>query len=603
MRRHQPPSALPPNDPLSLLRAYDHESNPSRPIRSSPLTASTIHGLPLELTDRLRSFPLFASAPDSFLVAIGKFLRPQLFQPHEYILTEGDDAKAMYWLVRGSLRVTSRDGESTYAELKPGAFFGEIGILMDIPRTATIIAQLRSLVLKLNKEDLQKVLPAFPAVERAIRDEATERLSILERLKKERVTLPATSGLRKRSRDFIERDVDMQDVGFQDDSNKRRKSPSPSLAEAAANSVLGSANLTVRQILQELPLFAGLPAEILHFLGVNAQPCSFGPFIDIITQGSQGRDVFFLVRGEVEVVTETPGNKTHEVTGKPLPVQRVRARLKPGQYFGEVTSLSLAPKRTATVRSINSVECLRITGQVLDELWKNWSSSLRQQVEQEAKRRLKEVEDTDIVLPDAPSAIDALSALPPEDQWKKSVPTVTFSNTELESAIVRDMSPVAAEPLDPDPFFSIDIDNILHGYCWGNALWYGSRGLCRVWDPLMVIGWFRPPVESHLKPTDLELYNVRTDGWGLISLAASLMVLSRAYARGGINRTYSKAFIAVSIFHHVTTMIGAYQHYKLDTHYTKAMWIGVWVNAFLTAVGGVVMGGLSNDSVARAKIA
>jgi F-box/leucine-rich repeat protein 7 len=460
MRRHPPPSALPSNDPLSLLRAYDHESNPSRPIRSSPLTASTIHGLPLELTDRLRSFPLFASAPDSFLAAIGKFLRPQLFQPHEYILTEGDDARAMYWLVRGSLRVTSRDGESTYAELKPGAFFGEIGILMDIPRTATIIAQLRSLVLKLNQEDLQKVLPAFPTVERAIRDEATERLAILERMKKERVTLPATSGLRKRSRDFIERDVDMQDVGPQDDSNKRRKSPSPSLAEAAANSVLGNANLTVRQILQELPLFAGLPAEILHFLGVNAQPCSFGPFTDIVTQGSQGRDVFFLVRGEVEVVTETPGNKTSEMTGKLLPVQRVRARLKPGQYFGEVTSLSLAPKRTATVRSINGVECLRITGQVLDELWRNWSSNLRQQVEQEAKRRLKEVEDTDIILPDAPSAIEALSALPPDDQWKKSVPTVTFSNTEAESAIIRDMSPVTAEPMDPDPFFSIDIDNV-----------------------------------------------------------------------------------------------------------------------------------------------
>lgn len=462
MRRHQPPSVQSPNDPLSLLRAYDFESNPSRPLRSSPLTASTIHGLPLELIDRLRSFPLFASAPDSFLAAIGKFLRPQLFQPHEYILTEGDDAKAMYWLVRGSLRVTSRDGESTYAELKPGAFFGEIGILMDIPRTATIIAQLRSLVLKLNKEDLQKVLPAFPTVERAIREEATERLAILERLKKERVTVLPTSGLRKRSRDFIERDVDMQDVGPQDDSNKRRKSPSPSLAEAAANSVLGNANLTVRQILQDLPLFAGLPSEILHFLGVNAQPCSFGPFTDIITQGSQGRDVYFIVRGEVEVVTEMPGNKTNEMTGRLAPVQRVRARLKLGQYFGEVTSLSLAPKRTATVRSINTVECLRITGQVLDELWKNWSSDLRQQVEQEAKRRLREVEDSDIVLPDAPSAVDALSALPQEDQWKKSVPTVTFSNTEAESAISKDLSlsAVSAEPIDPDPFFSIDMDNV-----------------------------------------------------------------------------------------------------------------------------------------------
>lgn len=31
------------------------------------------------------------------------------------------------------------------------------------------------------------------------------------------------------------------------------------------------------------------------------------------------------------------------------------------------------------------------------------------------------------------------------------------------------------------------------------------------------------------------------------------------------------------------------------------MWIGVWVNAFLTAVGGVVLGGMGNDT--RAKLA
>jgi len=33
-------------------------------------------------------------------------------------------------------------------------------------------------------------------------------------------------------------------------------------------------------------------------------------------------------------------------------IHQVKARLRPGQYFGEVTSLSLAPRRTATVRSI-----------------------------------------------------------------------------------------------------------------------------------------------------------------------------------------------------------------------------------------------------------
>jgi hypothetical protein len=103
--------------------------------------------------------------------------------------------------------------------------------------------------------------------------------------------------------------------------------------------------------------------------------------------------------------------------------------------------------------------------------------------------------------------------------------------------------------------------------------------------------------------TDLETYNVRTDGWCLISLAASLMVLSHAYSTKGISKNYSRAFIAVSVFHHITTMMGAYEHYKLDSHYTKAMWIGVWVNAFLTAVGGVVLGGLGSDSVSRSKIA
>jgi F-box/leucine-rich repeat protein 7 len=129
-----------PSDPYTLLQSFDSGVNPSRPVKSSPLGSSTIAGLPLELLDRLKAFPLFQSAPDSFLLSIGKSLRPSVFQPSQEVIKEGDDAKAMYWLVRGSVKVTSIDGESTYAELKPGSFFGEIGILMDIPRTASIVA-------------------------------------------------------------------------------------------------------------------------------------------------------------------------------------------------------------------------------------------------------------------------------------------------------------------------------------------------------------------------------------------------------------------------------------------------------------------------------
>ena len=484
-------------DPMSLIRAFESETNPSKPIRPSPLTASTIQGLPLDLFDRLRSFPLFLSAPDSFLAAIGAHLRPQLYQPHDYILTEGDDAKAMYWLVRGAVRVTSRDGESTYAELKPGAFFGEIGILMDIPRTATIIANMRSLVVRLNKEDLKKELPNYPEVEKAIMDEAKERLSILERKKKEigsnTVREPSKMGLRngKRPRDRLDGDVEMGEAGMLRDgevvSAKKRKSPSPGLAEAAALSVFGTGSVNIRMLLKELPLFSSLPADILHFIGLRAQPCNFPPFTDIIKQGTQGRDVFFIVRGEVEVVVNTkpqeetnlmafPQNRRRSIAGgEPSRytegfIHQVKARLRSGQYFGEVTSLSLAPRRTATVRSISSVECLMISGDVLNELWQRCSSDLRHQVEKVAKERLEAGKDTDVPMRDAAdtttAAIDelALVDIVPRTPRKKSVPTVTFSDppAAFDSPLTpsrRDEKSVI-EPYDPDPFLNIDLDSV-----------------------------------------------------------------------------------------------------------------------------------------------
>src|SRR5699024_3868690 len=102
----------------SLIRSFDVDTNPARPVRPSPLAASTIRDMPLDLVQRIRSFPLFQSAPEDFLVAIGNHLKPQIHGPNDHIITEGDEAKAMYWLVRGVVAVTSRDGEAVYAELK-----------------------------------------------------------------------------------------------------------------------------------------------------------------------------------------------------------------------------------------------------------------------------------------------------------------------------------------------------------------------------------------------------------------------------------------------------------------------------------------------------
>lgn len=472
-------------DPFAMVRAYDSDTNPARPIRPSPLAASTIQGLPLDLLDRLRSFPLFQAAPDTFLAQIGLHLKPQLYQPHDTILTEGETGKAMYWLVRGAVRVTSRDQESTFAELKPGAFFGEIGILMDIPRTATIIATMRSLVVRLNKEDLMKELPKFPDVETAIMHEAQERLAILQRKKQElggkRPPLPLRQITGKRERE--DGDVVMAESGTLRDGEvnafKKRKSPSPGLTEAIAHSAFGSGSVHVRPLLKELPLFSELPDDILHFIGMRAQPRSFDPFTDIIKQGTQGRDVFFIVKGEVEVINMNPPEQnghTSPVLGRRRSIaagehnfQEVKARLRPGQYFGEVVSLSLAPRRTATVRSVSSVECLMISGDTLNQLWEKCTPDVRRQVESVAKERLQSATDTDVAMTDSNSTpnIDELAIadvmIPRTPRRKKSVPTVTFNDTP--SSFDSPMTPSRRdekmmEPFDPDPFLNVDLDNV-----------------------------------------------------------------------------------------------------------------------------------------------
>ncbi|TAQ91623.1 hypothetical protein B7494_g12 [Chlorociboria aeruginascens] len=457
-------------DSLSLIRSFNIETNPTRPVRPSPLTASTIPDMPLDLVDRIRSFPLFLSAPDSFLAAIGKHLRPQVHSSHDHILAEGDDAKAMYWLVRGAVAVTSRDGEATYAELKPGAFFGEIGILMDVPRTATIIARTKCLLVVLKKEDLRAELPNFPEMEQAIMEEAQERLTILNKKRKEGGFGPKlVSSLPSRgsnlAREAMPGEVATGEVGKIENgtviNKKKRKSPSPGIIEdPSAGSALGSGFVNVRRTLKDLPLFSTLPPEILHFLGLSALPRKYPPFTDIIVQGSPGNEIYFIVQGEAEVIHEATNG---HATGQELRGSYIRPRLKQGQYFGEVASLALAPRRTATVRSITTVECLMISGEILEELWRRCSPDIRRQVEITAKMRIGQSEDEDVAMIDVDApAINDLEIRQRASTPSRPLPQVTFTPSKPASPHKpsRAEDKEVMEPLDPDPFLSVDMDNM-----------------------------------------------------------------------------------------------------------------------------------------------
>jgi len=112
---------------------------------------------------------------------------------------------------------------------------------------------------------------------------------------------------------------------------------------------------------------------------------------------------------------------------------------------------------------------------------------------------------------------------------------------------------------------------------------------------------FRPPSQLNLAPNDLEAYNVRNDGWCLVTLALILISFTNAIPFNSAPATklttipYAKAVVAATVFHHITTGIGAYQHYKMPSHYNTSMSIGVWGNVWLTLTGLFTLAMLQSD--------
>jgi MFS family permease len=73
--------------------------------------------------------------------------------PGEVLIQEGDVGDAFYILESGAMEaIVGQNGHGLVRELEPGDSFGEIALLRDVPRTATVRARSRSTVLALARE-------------------------------------------------------------------------------------------------------------------------------------------------------------------------------------------------------------------------------------------------------------------------------------------------------------------------------------------------------------------------------------------------------------------------------------------------------------------
>lgn len=120
-----------------------------------------------DLHERLRATPLFAALDGATLAAVAAAMEPSLLDEGETLFSEGDAGDAMYLVLDGALdvRVGHASGTDTLLDrLGPGAIVGEMALLTDHPRTASVVAQGRTALRRLDRTGFGRLTTSHPAL-------------------------------------------------------------------------------------------------------------------------------------------------------------------------------------------------------------------------------------------------------------------------------------------------------------------------------------------------------------------------------------------------------------------------------------------------------
>jgi CRP/FNR family transcriptional regulator, cyclic AMP receptor protein len=126
----------------------------------------------------IRAVPLFASCATGNLRQIMS-LTDEIDVPKDKVLMrEGAIAHEFFIVIEGALRVER--GGQLIAQVGPGEFVGEIGLVDRGPRTATVTANEPSRLLVLGHREFQSLLGTHPTIQLEILQALAKRVRRLE---------------------------------------------------------------------------------------------------------------------------------------------------------------------------------------------------------------------------------------------------------------------------------------------------------------------------------------------------------------------------------------------------------------------------------------
>jgi len=130
--------------------------------------------------DRLKDIPILAQLDDEILAELPDQFVTERYPAERKVLVQGDPGNRFYILVRGKVDVIHEEpdgAEARIAVLHDGDYFGEIALLQDVPRTASIITRSPSVFLSLERAEFSSLLKRAPGLRETLLQTYADRQS------------------------------------------------------------------------------------------------------------------------------------------------------------------------------------------------------------------------------------------------------------------------------------------------------------------------------------------------------------------------------------------------------------------------------------------
>jgi ABC-type multidrug transport system fused ATPase/permease subunit/pSer/pThr/pTyr-binding forkhead associated (FHA) protein len=130
---------------------------------------------------RLKTIPLFANLSGTELPALAELLNLERFSAGEEVVTQGERGDKLYLVNRGQLEVVVGDerSEQSVNTLHEGDHFGEMALLTDEPRSATVRATMPSDLYSLARPSFESLVEREPEIRRVVAATVAGRRSAL----------------------------------------------------------------------------------------------------------------------------------------------------------------------------------------------------------------------------------------------------------------------------------------------------------------------------------------------------------------------------------------------------------------------------------------